>query len=229
MRFSTLSLLATVASAAFSFAAPLTPASNALEARCLCQDIHSIIVDVTTTITPIVEELTYITSENCTVEVLGPILDEVKVVLTTAITEVKGLTGFTLTTVLTTVDGVVLTIAEVAELLCELLTLIFGALAAILRVVTVSEAVAVKALLCEVVELVATLLQLICNLLGGILAILLTLVGDIVFSVIVSLGLSAKFSFFNISWATVSSTLIASTSTFATTVYSTSVATITAA
>lgn len=93
---------------------------------------------MTTTITPIVEELSeyfalslvthayyslaYITSENCTVEILTPIVEELKVVITTAITEVKGLTGFTLTTVLTTVDGVVLTIAEVAELLCELLT-----------------------------------------------------------------------------------------------------------
>ncbi|KAJ3999109.1 hypothetical protein F5050DRAFT_1710012 [Lentinula boryana] len=225
MRFSTLSLLATVASAAFSLAAPVSPASNALEARCLCQDIHSIIVDVTTTITPLVEELTYITAENCTVEILTPIIGEIKVVLTTAITEVKGLTGFTLTAVLTTVDGVVLTLAEVAELVCVLLTLIFGALAAILKVVTRAEAAAVAELLCEVVALVATLLELICNLLGGILAILLPLVGEIVFTVIASLGLTAQFSFFHYSWAAVSSTLITS----ATTVYSTSVATMTVA
>ncbi|KAJ3712932.1 hypothetical protein C8R42DRAFT_727676 [Lentinula raphanica] len=225
MRFSTLSLLATVASAAFSFAAPVTPVSNSLEARCLCQDVHSIIVDVTTTITPLVEELTYITTENCTVEILTPIVTDIKVALCGAITQVKGLTGFTLTTVLTTVDGVVLTLFEVAELVCALLTLIFTALAAVLKVVATSEAVAVSELLCEVVELVATLLQLICNLVGGLLAILLPLVGEIVFTVIASLGLTAKFAFFNISWATVSSTLITS----ATTVYSTSVATMTAA
>lgn len=222
MRFSTLSALVAVASAAFCFAAPapISPASNALEARCLCQDIHSIITDVTLTITPLVEELAYITSENCTVEILTPIIGEIKTALQGAIYEVSAITEVTVTTLLTTVEGVVLSLTEVAELVCALLYLIFAALAAILRVVTSANATAVTALLCEVVELVATLLQLICNLVGGLLAVLLPLVAEVVFSVIVTLDLTSKFAFLGFAWSTVSAS--------ATTIYSTSIATITA-
>ncbi|KAF5391231.1 hypothetical protein D9757_003037 [Collybiopsis confluens] len=224
----TLSLLATVASAAFSFAAPVTPSSNVLEARCLCQDIHSIITDVTTTLTPIVAELTYITHENCTVEVLTPIVGEIKQVLSTAITEVNALTGKTAVTLLTTVDGVLLTVTDVAALVVALLNLIFGALAVVLKVVTEVNVAAVIGLLCEVVEVVAELLQAILSVVGGLLVVLLTLLGDVVFSVIATLGLTSQFAFLHYTWSNVSSIIISSTISVSTSVASSVIATATA-
>ncbi|KAE9390127.1 hypothetical protein BT96DRAFT_946361 [Gymnopus androsaceus JB14] len=213
MRFSTLSLLVTAASAAFSFAAPLTTASSALEARGQCYDIQCIISGVTTSLTPLIEELSqlargllaYITTENCTVADLTPIVYDIKVVLTGAIKDVESLTGVALITVLTTVEGVVLTVSDVAQLVFGLLTLIFGGLSAVLKVAYNLDANVIIPLLAEVAELVATLLQLILQLVDGLLACLLPFLGSIL-TIIISLGISDEYSFLNISVSSVVAT-----------------------
>ncbi|KIK50441.1 hypothetical protein GYMLUDRAFT_65269 [Collybiopsis luxurians FD-317 M1] len=111
MHFTALFLLVAVASAAFSFAAPVTPATTALKAReCDCHDIHSFIVDVIASLTPLIQELN------------TPIISDIKHILSIAISDVNGPVGVALTTVLTTVDGV-LTVADVAQLVCSLLNL----------------------------------------------------------------------------------------------------------
>jgi len=232
MRFSTLSLLVAAGSAALSFAAPVSPVSNALEARCLCEDIHSIITEVTTTLTVILDPFHYVTSENCTAATVTPIVKQANSALNSAINQVNGISKNPTTTILTTVDGVVLTLYDVAELLCALLTVIFTALCAVLKVVSTAECGAVSALLCEVVILVATLLHLICVLLDGVLAILIKLLADvliIVIAVIVKLGLTGYYSWFPVSWSSVSTSYFTEVAyTSATTIFSTSVATYTA-
>jgi hypothetical protein len=220
MRFSTLSLLATVASAAFSFAAPVSPASNQLEARCLCHDINSIIVEVSTTLNPILSELSCVTAETATVEHLTPIIGELTGALNVAITDVKGLVGLTEEVILTTAEGVVLTVAEVATLVVALLRAIFIALAVVLRCVTYENAAGVIALLCQVVELVAVLLKLILGLVDGLLVVVVRLLDVIILDVIVSLKLTATFSFIPVTWSSATTIVSATTSYITSTIVS---------
>ncbi|KIK63976.1 hypothetical protein GYMLUDRAFT_241203 [Collybiopsis luxurians FD-317 M1] len=201
MRFSTLSILATIASAAFSFAAPLSSATKALEARCACEDIHDILTDITFNISPLMSELTYLTPHNCTAKVVKPIIISVNSHLTTAIGHVKGLKSSTATSILTTVDGALITVPEVASLVSDLLSLIFCALASILKAASSANISAVTVLVCEVVKLVAVLLQLICNLIGGLTFALVPIINEVCLSVIVAVSLTAKFSFLSgVTW-----------------------------
>jgi len=126
-------------------------------------------------------------------------------VLTSAIKDVESLTGVALITVLTTVEGVVLTVSDVAQLVFGLLTLIFGGLSAILKVAYNLDANVIIPLLAEVAELVATLLQLILQLVDGLLACLLPFLGSIL-TIIISLGISDEYSFLNISVSSVVAT-----------------------
>ncbi|KAF5393309.1 hypothetical protein D9757_000482 [Collybiopsis confluens] len=196
MRFAAFTLLATIASAAFSYAAPTSPATNALEARhagCECHDIQSVIYTATTAITPLVQKLLYIRSDNCTTEVLTPVLAEIKVVLTTTIADVKGLVGYSTTAILTTINGVVLTVADVAGLVCGLLNLIFGAVYVVLKVVASVDAAVIKPLLIEVLKIVAELLHCILCLIDGLLIALLRIVGGVIIQVIVLLEIKSVF------------------------------------
>ncbi|KIK50016.1 hypothetical protein GYMLUDRAFT_253349 [Collybiopsis luxurians FD-317 M1] len=147
MHFTALFLLVAVASAAFSFAAPVSPATTALKARgCDCHDIHSFIVDVIASLTPLVQELTSqilnsgffnfsLHRRSKLHHRYTPIIRDINHILSIAISDVNGPVGVALTTVLTTVDGV-LTVADVAQLVCSLLNLIFGAIACVLKVIS---------------------------------------------------------------------------------------------
>lgn len=140
MRFSTLSLLVAVGSATFSLAAPVSPVSNALEARCLCEDVGSILTTVTETLKVVLEPFRksafitylhciniyhlpdYVSAENCTAEYVTPVVQQCNSALNTAISQVQAISKNPTSTILTGADGVVLTVYEVAELICALLT-----------------------------------------------------------------------------------------------------------
>jgi len=232
MLFSTLSLLVAVGSAAFSLAAPVSPVSNALEARCLCEDVGSILTTVTETLKVVLEPFHYVSAENCTAEYVTPVVQQCNSALNTAISQVQAISKNPTSTILTGADGVVLTVYEVAELICALLTVVFTALCAVLKVVTAVEYGGVSVLLCEVVVLVAKLLELVCLLLDGVVAIVIKLLADvliIVIAVICKLGLTGYYSWFPVSWSSVSTSYFTETAyTSATTLYHTSVATYTA-
>ncbi|KIK62886.1 hypothetical protein GYMLUDRAFT_260093 [Collybiopsis luxurians FD-317 M1] len=197
MRFSTLSLIATVASAAFAFAAPSPrafPATGAVEARSL-HDISSIISGTTTSLTPLIQELYSIKQNNATVAGLTPVINDIESVLNNAITDVKALAGEALATILTTTEGVQLTVNDVALLVIGLVNLIFGAVYAVIQTVSALEAAVVYPLLASVLTLLATLIQLISGLIAGLLAELIPLVGDVITTVVASLGLTTTYAF----------------------------------
>jgi len=204
MRFSTLSVLVAVASAAFSAAAPSpSPAPITLKPRCVCQDIQSIITEVTTVLTPLLEELSSITSDNCTAAVLEPIIEEISVALNEAISQVTAVAGETLTSILTTVDGVVLTVSEVAEQVSELLTLIFTAFDELMRIVLTEHTAEVVELIDKSVVIIAHLVLVIADVVEHVLHSLSGIVEETVLSVVATLGLIAQFSLLDVVWDTV--------------------------
>ncbi|KIK61286.1 hypothetical protein GYMLUDRAFT_59192 [Collybiopsis luxurians FD-317 M1] len=173
----------------------MSTASNALDARCDCHNIQGVLTDATASITPLVAELSYITASNCTSEVLTPIITELKGCLSGAITEIEGFASLSLTAILTTADGVVLEVTDVAQLIVCILKLIFEACATIIKICPSANIKVVYALLCEVLVLVCTLLQTICGLISGLLICLIPLIPSVCFSVIATLDLKSTFSF----------------------------------
>ncbi|KAL0581288.1 hypothetical protein V5O48_000771 [Marasmius crinis-equi] len=194
------SVIATIACAALSYAAPLINVDADVNAKPIAKvdasvnvrhdkGVPDVIQAVTVQITTVVAPLTFITSQNATVEAITPVLNEVKTILGGAITEVTaitgpvtgvagGLVGGLLNTVLS-LAGKVLSIADVAGLLATLLKVVFVALGAVLKVVAAADKAAIQPLLAEVVKLVVDLLKLVLPVVGGLLGALLPLVGDV--------------------------------------------------
>ena len=69
----------------------------------------------------IAHPLDYITKENCTVEHVTPIVDELKIVLTGAIGELHALVGVDVNILLLTEGGVKVTVAILAKLVAEII------------------------------------------------------------------------------------------------------------
>jgi len=174
MRSFTLSIFATLAFAAFSFAAPMIGGAspvNAVAARGAGANRHTkeVSLEVVLTaaidvITPITEKLTCIKSgDGATIEVISPIIAELKVAIKKVIVDVKVLVSLPLEKILCTAVGGVLDALAIAKLLACLLNLVFGACGSILGVVSVS----VKAELCPLLSDVGCLLgSLLCDVLG---------------------------------------------------------------
>lgn len=148
------------------------------------KDVQTIIVDLTVDVTLIVQPLLFITKDNCTVEYVTPVVEELKAVLTIAIGNLNIIVGGLVGGVLTLVG---ITVAELAGLIFVLLKIIFAALACVLKVVGAADKAVIVALLCEVAKLVAVLLKIILGVVGGLLVVLLPLVGGIL-KVCVDLG-----------------------------------------
>ncbi|THU99005.1 hypothetical protein K435DRAFT_777192 [Dendrothele bispora CBS 962.96] len=195
--FRAFSLVAALACAAFSFAAPVTPAYNALEARCGCSPLPAVIATLETSVTPLVYELHYMTKDNCTAAAVTPIVADIKVAVNVAIADVKVLAGVGIETVLATSTGV-LAVVDVAKIVAGVICLIFNAVGYILTIVVAAERDAVCALLAEVIVLVGTLLQLILSLVGGLLVCLLPLITNVLY-VAVRLNVAGVFAFLGIS------------------------------
>ena len=121
-----------------AYAAPMEGV-NVL-ARCGCSSVATIIDDVTIAVTPVVEEFRecsnlqdtptftdwyfadYITSSNCTVEALTPLVVDIKTIISGAIVEVNKLVGQPVEIILATVDGTAqITVHELAVLVANLI------------------------------------------------------------------------------------------------------------
>ncbi|KAF5332329.1 hypothetical protein D9758_016111 [Tetrapyrgos nigripes] len=191
--FRAFSLVAALACAAFTYAAPVSPVENALVARCGCTPLPAIIGTLETSVTPLVIELKYLTSANATAEIVGPLVYGIKDAVNVAIGDVKVLSGVAVDTVLSTATGV-LSLVDIAKIIASVVCLIFSALGHVLHVVSAVEKGAVYPLLCEVGALVGELLKLILALVADLLAVLLPLLAKII-TVVVNLSLADVFYF----------------------------------
>ncbi|KAF9261149.1 hypothetical protein L218DRAFT_946334 [Marasmius fiardii PR-910] len=212
------SVLATIACAALSYAAPLISVEAGAKVDAIAkvgaavqarhdQGIPDVIQQVTVQITTVIAPLTFLTSQNATVDVVTPILSEVKTILGGAVTEVTtiagtatgatgglvgGLVGGLLKTVFS-LAGQVLSLADVAGLLATLLKVVFTALGVVLKVVSSADKAALQPILAEVAGLVADLLKVVLPLLGGLVGALIPLIGDVL-TVVDALGVTDLFA-----------------------------------
>ncbi|KAH7906498.1 hypothetical protein BJ138DRAFT_1105094 [Hygrophoropsis aurantiaca] len=208
--FGTLSLLFTAALSAFTYAAPASPdasvvldkvtgvvgdskpdvLSSALTGRDdTPQSIAVIITTVQAQIQPLTEKLTFINSDDATIDSITPIVAEIKTCLLTATESLKLLNGADISVILAPVEGTVaLTVAAVGQLVGGLLCTLFAAIGCLLKVVVGDVRAAVLVLLVDLCGVVAGLLQVVLGLVGGLLAMVLTILTPTVLAVIKLLG-----------------------------------------
>ncbi|KAK7468265.1 hypothetical protein VKT23_002775 [Stygiomarasmius scandens] len=160
---------------------------------CDCTTIPNILEDLTHSLQPLAAQLNSLTVENATLAIVQPIVEDIKGVLSTAISDVKGLVGQPVGTVLKTVDSI-LSVTDVLGLVGTVLQIVFGAVSAVLKLVhNVTDGDAICTLLGEVLTLVGQLLQVVTGIVGGLLSLLLPLLTPVL-SIITQLGVTQAFS-----------------------------------
>ncbi|OCH84322.1 hypothetical protein OBBRIDRAFT_741784 [Obba rivulosa] len=202
LSFSALSVVATLAFSAFTSAMPLDPTSavstvgNLLPVPALPvgvpalkrdtpRSVAAIVADVTVQVTPYVEQLKYINKQNATLEVIEPVVTNIKGVFASAVVEVQGLMGLSADVILAPVTGTVaVTVAELAQIIAGLLTLVFEVVGVVLGVVDSSILSCVTYLLVSLAELVGCLVCAIVMLVDGILANLVATIVPLIGAII---------------------------------------------
>ncbi|THH26552.1 hypothetical protein EUX98_g7627 [Antrodiella citrinella] len=183
LSFKSLAFVAAVAFGAFStaFAAPAT--SSELVARDV-RGVAAIIADLHVNISPSILQLNSVVKANATVEVITPIVLNLKSVIADAVVEVINLTNAAPTTILATADGTAqVTVSVLASIIGDLLIFVFGALNVVLNVCDVSVVSALIPVLCIVADILGCLICAIFSLCGGLLVGLVGAVATIVVSI----------------------------------------------
>jgi len=192
MRSFALSVFASLAFGIFCSAAP-TPAGistnviardlelPAEDSKCLESVLSGVVIELS----PIKEQITQLNTVVVTVDLVEPILADIKGILECAIVDVKALAEIDINVALHSVTtGVLLDVKGVAVLLSGVLHIVCFLLQLVLQIVTgaVKDTVLplVLEILCLVGDLVAVVLSLVACLLTGVLAALLPLIGDLV-------------------------------------------------
>ncbi|KAJ6464777.1 hypothetical protein C8R47DRAFT_1201744 [Mycena vitilis] len=128
---SQITLLATVALAAFTSAAPVTAQANASADMV---PLPAIITQLVGQLGPLTDALSSIDASNATTDVVGPIANQIQGVITGAVGQVSALAGCPVSTILATADGVI-SATDVAQLLAPVFTTVFDATEEVLKIV----------------------------------------------------------------------------------------------
>ncbi|KAH7913795.1 hypothetical protein BJ138DRAFT_1099189 [Hygrophoropsis aurantiaca] len=206
MRSFGLSLLFTAALSAFTFAAPVAPDTSALTGGVTGltgtlgkplgglqtrdetpKSLAVILAGVTTELTPLTAQLTYINSANATVAIVQPIVGQISDCLLTATASIKLLVGAKLEVILAPIEGtVLLTVAAVLQLVAGVLCLLFTAVGCLLKVVVGDVRAALLPILVNLCVVVAGLLKVVfsLNVQGLVATALCALLPEVVIAVI---------------------------------------------
>ncbi|TCD66871.1 hypothetical protein EIP91_000769 [Steccherinum ochraceum] len=171
LSFKSLAFAAAVAFGALStaFAAPAVVGSEVV-ARDLvaARGVAVILTDVHTKIQPHILELNSLVKANATVEVVTPIVVEIKGVVVDAVVEVIALAGASADVILAGVDGgVQVTVAVLAQIIADLLILVFGALGFVLSIC--ADVTVMIPCLCIVADVIGCLICAVFSLVGSLL------------------------------------------------------------
>ncbi|EJD07754.1 uncharacterized protein FOMMEDRAFT_25039 [Fomitiporia mediterranea MF3/22] len=153
--------------------------------------VQAILIDLKVALGVHIDVLNHLTKDNCTEDILTTHLSAIVKVIGEAVVELKALVGLDISVILCSVDGTVqVAVSVIAELLAEILLLIFGALGFVLTIIAdvkilvdVLVAVAFGDCLCGLISVIISLVD-------GILACLVPLVLGLV-SILLTLGLGA--------------------------------------
>ncbi|KAI0338355.1 hypothetical protein BDW22DRAFT_707313 [Trametopsis cervina] len=190
MLFKPFALFATLALGVVSAIAIPTASDNAVEKRAKPAGIAKIFADATTALTPHTQQLQALTSSQLTTSTVQPIANNIMSTLNTAVSQTQALLGQPISVVLATVDGTaVLTVTEVSVIVSELVHLILGAIAVLLKFPFFE----IQFLLVNIGQLVGTLVNTVIlvtdGLLFGLQVAIAGLLTDVEF-VITDLGLT---------------------------------------
>ncbi|TFK50534.1 hypothetical protein OE88DRAFT_1661001 [Heliocybe sulcata] len=146
--------------------------------------VQEILIDVQTKITPLTQQIQFCTVENATVEILTPIVQTLTSTLEEIVPELQALVGQPIEVILASVTGTAqLTVAEVATLVANILTLVFGALGTVSTLLK-GEVSAILPILAPLGAAVGHLLQAVLaavgSVVGGLLAAVTGLVQNLV-------------------------------------------------
>ncbi|KAJ6555161.1 hypothetical protein DFH09DRAFT_1318350 [Mycena vulgaris] len=171
--FSQITLLATVAFAALSAAAPIAPKRELVA-------LPAILTQLVADLTPVTTLLSSIDISNATAEVVTPLTDEIQSIISAAVTEVNALAGSPVSTILATADGV-LSVVETGQLLAPVLSIVSAAVGEVLTVVDSTPAGAIiQPLLNDVTGVLGTLLSTAAPLVNGLLDVVVPLVQPVI-------------------------------------------------
>ncbi|KAL5504818.1 hypothetical protein ACEPAH_7481 [Sanghuangporus vaninii] len=152
--------------------------------------VAAILVDLKVDVKVQTDILYALTGDDCTSDKLTTILTDIVSIVGGAVVELKALVGADITVILASVDGTAqLAVGAVAQLLADVLVLIFGALGFVLGIVA-----DVKVLLDVIVavafgDCICSLISAVLALVNGLLAALIPLVLSLL-DTILSLGLN---------------------------------------
>ncbi|KAI0712873.1 hypothetical protein C8Q72DRAFT_799263 [Fomitopsis betulina] len=156
-------------------AAPAVPGVGSLVRRDQ-KNVVTIINETTTKVQEFSVEFHYVVAANATLEVLSPIVADIKGVLGDALVDINALVGLSEDVVLGLEGGLLLTVTEVAAAIVGLLTVVLEAVGAVLDVVLTENSDCVLVLLSSLVEVLGCLICAISMLVGPFLGGLITLV-----------------------------------------------------
>ncbi|KAJ7820794.1 hypothetical protein B0H13DRAFT_2377706 [Mycena leptocephala] len=181
--FAQITVLATVALAAFTTAAPVAAAKRDLV------PLPAIFTQLLADVTPIAAALSSITASNATADVVGPLTGQLQSVLTGAVSQASALAGSPVSTILSTADGVI-SVTDAAQLIAPVLTVVYGGIQDVLNVVGSGPAAEViQPLLNEASGALAPLLTTVAPLVNGLFAALAPILAPVV-GTLDSLGLA---------------------------------------
>lgn len=206
LSFSTLSVFAALALSTFTSAAPALPGVSDVTSAVpglsavsgltgslpvvnglLPRDTKNVVTIINETqykVTEYTVEFHYITAQNATIEVLAPLVENIKGVLGDALVEINGLVGQSQTVILGVEGGALLAVGDVAAAIVGLLTLVLDAVSAVLAVVSSDATECVTYLLSGLVEvlgcLVCAIVMLVNGLLGNVVSTVVSLLGGVV-------------------------------------------------
>ncbi|KAH9925972.1 uncharacterized protein B0H18DRAFT_1007191 [Fomitopsis serialis] len=161
---------------------PSVPSADGLVPRDQ-KNVVTIINETTAQVTQYTLEFQYLTAENATVEVIEPLVQNIKGVIGGALSEVSQLVGQSQDIILGVEGGALLTVTEVASAVVGLLSLVLEGVSAVLAVVSSDASECVTVLLGSLVEvlgcLICAIFTLVSGLLGGLIPAVVGLLGDL--------------------------------------------------
>ncbi|KAJ8501643.1 hypothetical protein ONZ45_g12067 [Pleurotus djamor] len=144
-----------------------------------CGSLPAVVVDLKAKVAPACNKLSALVSADITLEVVAPLCKQISDAVIAATVEVKLLVGKP-SNVLLSLDGKVLALVDLANLLGELLCLIFGALAVVIKVCATVKLTVILPLLTAVGLLVADLCAAIFLCVPGLVALVLGVICKII-------------------------------------------------
>ncbi|KAK7061002.1 hypothetical protein VNI00_000737 [Paramarasmius palmivorus] len=170
--------------------------------------VVSIFNDCGSKLSPLLDQLKKLGANDCTSDKIQPIVDQIKVVITSATTQIQGYSGKTVEVVLAS-NGSVLSISDCAKLCGNLVINIFTAMYAVIQVVATSNQKAVFAIFIDLHACIGTFIKTSCSVVtfnGGLLTALVPVIKGNLHSTI-KLGCGQHLDFLNIDFKSVSQQL----------------------